>query len=463
MRGFGTVVTGTLVSGEMTADTDLELLPAGRRVRVRGLQGHGRSLAAAHAGQRVAVNLTGIEVAEVARGRVLASPGVFAPTRRLDAYVELLPGAKPLAHAARVRFHQGTGEFLGRVAIAAVDGARSPLASGPSSDDVRAIPAGGHAWVRIRLESPAVLTRGDRFILRAYSPSVTIGGGLVLDPDPPAGALRSNAARSRLAQSTPVTALASAEDDGRAVLAMLASRALQGMSERELIGRAGLTPSGARAMTSRLERSGQAVAASDRWIGADVALDAERRILATLDRHHAGDPTSDGLSREAVRAAIGRAVPVPVFEAIVRRLVDRGRIVARERLASAAHKPAVSVEDARLFEAIESVFRAAALNSADTAAVARQAGAEGAAVERAIHALVKKHTLVRVESLVFHRTALERLKADVAAMKSEGLRTIDVAGFKARYGLTRKFAIPLLEYLDRERVTRRAGEVRQIV
>jgi selenocysteine-specific elongation factor len=153
MKGFGTVVTGTLVGGEIAADAPLVLLPPATAVKVRGLQVHGRAADAARAGQRTAVNLAGVEVADVSRGDVLCTPDTFEATRRADVHVEMLADAKPLKHGARVRFHQGTSELLGRVAL---------------SDDR------GHA--RIRFEKPAVLTRGDRFILRTYSPPFTVGG-----------------------------------------------------------------------------------------------------------------------------------------------------------------------------------------------------------------------------------------------------------------------------------------------
>ena len=174
MKGFGTVLTGTLVSGAIHPDSSLRLLPSDRTAKVRGVQVHGRSADVAVAGQRTAVNVGGLDVADVSRGDVLCSPDAFEPTRRADLSVEMLPDAKPLKHGTRVRFHQGTSELLGRVAL---------------SSDAR--------YVRIRFEKPAVLTRGDRFILRAYSPPVTIGGGAVLDPHPPRGAIRTAAARAR--------------------------------------------------------------------------------------------------------------------------------------------------------------------------------------------------------------------------------------------------------------------------
>ncbi|MDE0831120.1 MAG: selenocysteine-specific translation elongation factor, partial [Vicinamibacterales bacterium] len=187
VKGFGTVVTGTLAAGQMTTDTVLRVLPRGWDIKIRGLQVHGVSQTVAVAGQRVAAKIAGVEVSEIARGDSVVTPGRFEATRRLDTLLALLPTSRPLKHGARVRFHQGTSEVLGRVAVGplvgdlGVDAVRDDE-TGERDNAPGDLKPGGHAFARLRLESPAVLTRGDRFILRAYSPPVTIAGGLVIDP-----------------------------------------------------------------------------------------------------------------------------------------------------------------------------------------------------------------------------------------------------------------------------------------
>ena len=168
MKGFGTVVTGTLVSGASASDDELVVQPRRAPVKVRGMQVHGPS-AEAVAGQRTAINLGGVEVGDVSRGETLAAPDAERDAA-IDAEIDLLPSAKPLKHGARVRVHNGTSKCSGA--------SRSPARRR------RGLPPGVPALVRVRLESPAVLTRGDRFIIRAYSPPMTIGGGVVLDPAP---------------------------------------------------------------------------------------------------------------------------------------------------------------------------------------------------------------------------------------------------------------------------------------
>jgi len=175
---------GSLLNGGRLA-----VLPPGRDAKVRGLQVHGRPQRSAEAGQRVAVNLGGVEVSDVVRGHTLADRGAFEPTRRLDVRLALLSDARPLRQGARVRFHCGTAEILGRVALS--------RETQPGDARDRTGPGEPAAYARIRLESPAVVTRGDRFILRAYSPLATIGGGVVLDPRPPRVSIRSAAGTER--------------------------------------------------------------------------------------------------------------------------------------------------------------------------------------------------------------------------------------------------------------------------
>src|SRR5258708_5552516 len=204
MRGFGTVVTGTLAQGTLRVDDELEILPPGRRVKVRGLQVHGAAQASASAGRRVAVNLRRGGVSDRGRGDTLPAAGAFDVTRRFDAAIELLPDAKPLRHGARVRFHHGTIELLGRVALAAEHSAAEHAeyadqkTGGPEA--LAELRPGRRAYARVRLEGPAVLTRGDRFILRQYSPAVTIAGGRVLDPAPGPAPIPAAPGRARVAR-----------------------------------------------------------------------------------------------------------------------------------------------------------------------------------------------------------------------------------------------------------------------
>jgi selenocysteine-specific elongation factor len=465
VKGFGTVVTGTLVSGRMREEDELSVLPRDLTVKVRGLQVHGRREGAADAGRRVAANLGGVDVADLARGDTLASPGAFEPTRRVDAVVDLLPDARVLRHGGRVRFHQGTTELLARVAVAAArggDGSAAEIAPGHS------------AYVRIRFEAPAVLTRGDRFIVRAYSPPVTIGGGVVLDPHPPRSAIRNTAALSRYrrldgshgdAAASDSAVLArpdrSAAASDSAVLAFMDERAGAGLPASALVSRAGLSAPEADATIARLAGNDRATRVGHLLVSPAVLRDLSTRLMAALTAHHASQPLSEGMSREEARERFfGRAAPA-VFEHVIAQLQAAQKIAGRDRLAVAGHHVSLSPEEARAQAAIERLFREGGLVPPPESTLPAAANVSAAVADRVAKLLLRQKTLVKVDSLIFHAEALAGLKADVQALK--GSARVDVSAFKERYGISRKYAIPLLEYLDRERVTRRVGDSRIVL
>jgi selenocysteine-specific elongation factor len=434
VKGFGTVVTGTLVSGAIGPEDVLALLPAGRAVKVRGVQVHGRHAASAAAGQRTAANLGGIDVTDIGRGDVLCTPAAFEPTRRADVRLELLPDARPLKHGARVRFHQGTTEVLGRVAL-----------SGETGD------------ARIRFERPAVLTRGDRFILRAYSPVVTIGGGIVLDPFPPRGAIRTVAGRARFA------ALAPDAPDADVVMRFVEEKGISGLPASALVSRAGLTPARAKAITRALVDSLRLTEVGELLVAYETMVNHAAAVLGLVHEHHAAQPLSPGLPREEARERLFGSAPLAVFDSVVRSLAGAGHIVARDTLALPGRQPSLTPAEARAREALTLVFRTAGFAPPDGRTAAVHAGVDAAVADRVLNLLVREKALVRLGELLFHPETLGKLKDDLKVLKASGTTRLDVTFFKERYGVTRKFAIPLLEYLDRERVTRRVGDARLIL
>ena len=437
MRGFGTVVTGTLTQGTLRVDDELVILPADRRVKVRGLQVHGASQPTAEAGRRVAVNLGGVEVADVRRGDTLTAAGAFAVTRRFDALVELLPDSKALRHGARVRFHHGTAELLARVALAStadpVEHAEPALAE---------LQPGRRAFARVRLEAPAVLARGDRFVIRQYSPPITIGGGTVLDPLPVRSPIRTAAAARRLVRL--------ASSDAEAAMAFVEESRAAGMAADALARRAGAVP------------SGPVVAVGSTLYSAAVVTDLETRLVAEVDAYHRAQPMSEGMPREEARERVFGAAAPALFDDVVQRLVKAGRLGGRDRLALPGRGVSLSDEEAKAQAALERVFQDAGLAPPDIAAAAASARVASAVADRVSKLLLRQKTLVRVDTLLFHADALGRLKREVAGMKGTAAK-VDVAAFKERYGISRKYAIPLLEWLDRERVTRRVGDARVIL
>ena len=269
MKGFGTVVTGTLLSGRLTHDDELVLQPSGRVVKVRGLHVHGKSQGEAVAGQRVAVNLSGVEVADITRGETLTSTDAVTVTRHADVQIELLPTARQLKHGARVRFHQGTRELVGRIVL----------------PDATHLEPGASACVRIYLDAPAALVRGDRFILRAYSPLATIAGGTILDPLPPRRGVRTAAGIARLQR------LRQSEQD--AVMAAIEEAGLCGLPLPQLSGRMGVASNQRQALVERLVHASLASEIGGTLVAASRLSAVEEAVVAAVTRYHA-EPSSRG-------------------------------------------------------------------------------------------------------------------------------------------------------------------------
>jgi selenocysteine-specific elongation factor len=447
MQGFGTVVTGTLVSGRVRVDDEMALVPGNRRVRVRGVQVHGRKREQGVAGERTALNLGGVEVSEIARGQTLCAPGSLTVTRRVDAVLDLLASARKLKHGARVRFHQGTAEVLGRVSLAG---------------SVSEIAPGDRAAVRLRLEAPVAVTRADRFVVRAYSPPVTIGGGEVVDPDPPRVGVRTPTALNRF----DALALPADGADDRAIMRMVHDSGAAALPIERLVPRAGAAPDDVAQLVMRLEQSGQVSVAADRLVANEILIERSNRLLGLVGDFHKGQPLADGLPREEARERLFARADPSVFDLVLERLASARRLVVRDRLALPGHRLELTPDEARARAAIEGAYKASGLKPPDAATLAAEKRLAPAVVEKMTSLLMRQKVLARVDTLVFHADALQQLKRDIQGLKESapgGRATVDVATFKDRYGVTRKFAIPLLEWLDRERVTKRMGDTRVVL
>ena len=462
VKGFGTVVTGTQSSGVIEGEGELTLMPAGRRVKVRGLQVHGEPRSRSRAGQRVAVNLAAIGVDHLQRGDTLTTEDGLCASRRFDGRVTLLAGARPLKYGARVRFHQGTSEVMARLAMGA---ARSTTGKGDGgvAEEVPEFPgvlaSGGSAFARLHLERPVALTRGDRFVLRAYSPMITIGGGVVLDPSPPGGRLRSVAGFERTRR------LDALDDDAAAVLTMVGETAGAGVTLGALAPRVGRTVAEVRRAAATLVEQGALVAMGERLVAAATAEAAREALLAIAGAYHRAHPLEPGLPREEARERLARQAGPALFDHVAQALVAAGRLAAGRHLVLSTHRIVLTDEETRVKDELAGLFLREGLSPPDPAVWARERGVDAALADRMLKLLVRDGTVERLETLLFHREVLERLRQDVAGLRAgagEPVR-IDVAWFKQRFGITRKFAIPLLEYLDRVRVTRRAGRERIVV
>ena len=433
VKGFGTVVTGTLISGAVSRDLEIEVYPAGRVLRVRGVEVHGERTERAVAGQRTALNLADIEPAGLARGDVLSEPGRFHAVRQIECRLELLPSAKPLKHRAPVHFHAGTAEIEAEVRL--FGGAT--------------LRPGETAYARLILRKPALLLPGDRFIILMFSPVVTIGGGVVIDIG-----VRRYARGFDVAHRLNVLGGANAA----ARIALLVREAAFGMAMAELVARTGMA---AAAIAQAAAVAGVvALPLASPWFVDSAWFEAARgRMEKTVGAFHLEHPLLDGMARAELRSSLAPDMPPFLLDALLAAsncVVAEGDIV---RLPG--HAVVLREDEGRARQAIERAFEQAGLAVPAVAEVLAKAGVEAARARTLLEILIREKRLIRVNrELVFHRSAMEKLRGMLAQRRST---SFGVPDFKQWTGISRKYAIPLLEYLDRTHVTRREGDQRVIL
>ena len=444
MKGFGSVVTGTLISGSVGAGDEVELFPGGERLRVRGVQSGGKAVERATPGQRTAVNLAGIEHTALKRGMVLATPGKFRKTRRIDARVELLASARKMKQGTRVHFHAGTAETIAEVFL----------------HRQKELQPGGSAFANLKLPDELLVLPGDRFIVRQFSPVVTIGGGAVLDP---------LARRPMLRDTGRVAYLETLEGGNREeILAAMTERAILGLGYEEIVARSAWMDREIRETAKKLSDAGRvrSVAAEPLLLVSEKAFaEVRRRILEKVEKFQKENPLLPGILREDLRASLGKRVRAETFRAALEELAAQKKLDAPgELVKKAGSEMTLQPEEVKAKDQIESAFAAAGLEVPAVKEVLAKLAIEAKRAERLLQILLREKNLVRVSpELIFHRQALAQLKERLASYKKSKGDRISVPTFKELTGITRKYAIPLLEYLDRERVTRRAGDERVIL
>ena len=448
MSGFGAVVTGTLIAGAIEEADELELLPVGRRVRVRGLQVHGTKVKRATAGQRTAVNLTGIETSELERGMVLAPANRLRPTPIIDARATILEDApRTLRSRQRVRLHIGAAEVLGRVRVL------------EESGEIR---TGASGFIQLRLEAPIVGVLGDRFILRSYSPQHTIAGGIIVDPFPPKHRARELAdVRGRL------NALLEGSPEER--VGALVGSSSHGLNRADIVARTAWREESVVAAIDSARTGGLIAEAGGQMFATATLADLKQNIVKDIHAHHAAEPLSRGLGLEILRGRYFAHSSPDLFRAVLADLQKDGALVIEKDIArSPEHARAVSGEDAVLRDRLEAVYREAKLAAPSISEAWSRAGVAASQQphgRKLIQVLIDSRKLVRVDGeMFFHASALDDLVRKLRAFAaSKPDRAIDVPAFKELAGISRKYAIPLLEYLDRERVTRREGDKRVVM
>jgi selenocysteine-specific elongation factor len=434
MKGFGTVVTGTLLSGTISVGETLTVEPGGRAVRVRGLQTHGHAEERVHFGTRVAINLAGIDASEVSRGQTAVPPDTLNAVSIIDVEAALLPEVRSLKHRAQVHFHAFTADTLATVSLY----------------DYRPVEAGTRRLIRLRLHSPQVLVPGDRFVLRQCSPAATIGGGVVVDAHP----------LPNLRKSKCLVWLEAVNG------APLALQLLLRVARR---GNAGITFSGLTAETGL--NSGALLRLMGPLINQNRLVQIPGDLLVTTDVLRAGvenitkrlktDAASSGIRRAELQNQTG--LSKELFDFLIEKLARGQKLRLNGEFVRQFESDAQTIgKDQAKLAAIADIYQAAGLVAPQAAEVAAMLQLSDAEMRRLMTLLLRDRILIKMgsEALYIHLSSLAQLRARISQLRGQ---TLDVTRFKQLTGLSRKYAIPLLEYLDRERVTRKDGDQRLVL
>jgi len=442
MKGHGTVVTGTLVSGSFRLGDDVLLYPGGLGSKVRGLQSHGSTAEEAEAGRRTAVNLAGLEVEQIERGDVLARPGTLFPSLVWDLELTLLASAKKeLKHRKEVHFHHGTREVLARLHFL----------------DREALAPGETCICQVRFSEPLVGVWGDRVVVRSFSPLRTIAGGRVVGP---AG----HKIKRFKPEAQALLARLAGDDPEDVLLAQLALAGSEGVTFARLMTMTDLESKALDKLVSSLLSKGRAFQfdREERALAAgEVVESLTAGLLAHLEAFHARNPMKPGASRGELASTWGRSLPDKLFHLVLERLVKAGRVVAEaEVLRLAGHKVSLASDQSKLRQTILDAYARGGQAPPNLSDVLDPLGVTFKEAAPVFKLLQDQGELVKVkEDMYFHAPVLADLRQRVETYLTEH-GDMGAPEFKEVGGLTRKYAIPFLEYLDKEKITVRVGDRR---
>jgi selenocysteine-specific elongation factor len=442
VTGFGTVVTGTLIAGEIAVGDDVEILPSGRTCKVRGIETHGKREERATAGKRVAVNLQGVEHAEIQRGNVIVPHGVFRTTRAVDARLDYLPSARgELRHRTILRLHSATYEVPAQVIL--LD--RDTLLPGES------------AFVQLRLKSSVLLLPGDAFVMRAYSPQTTVGGGRVLDPAPSRRKRRSDVALTLLKALDSGT-------DGEKVCLLVAESLYSGLSREEIALRSGLSLERAETVLSTLLSAGEVVMAvrEPQIIMAREAFESLKGfLLAGAEEYLRDNPMKGGIGKEELKGRLPKQSDPRIFGTLLKALEKGGKVVTdRDLVRPFGRKAAANSNQAGLREKITEMLLRGGIAPPTLREMAETLTRSEKELLEHLNFLGRDGRAIKITGDLFYAPEpIAAIREKLVSCLKES-KEITPGEFRDLTGLSRKFMIPLLEYFDREKVTIRVGNKR---
>lgn len=444
MKGFGTVITGTLISGQVQVGDNIMIYPSGVTSKVRGVQVHNETVNAAAAGQRTAINFQGLEKAEINRGDIVSIPGAMQSSYMLDLSLTYLPvNKKPLKNRTRVRFHAGTSEILGVLVLLEAD----------------ELTPGEKTVAQVHLESPLAQVKDDRFVIRSYSPVRTIGGGRILNPIPVKHKrLRPEVVEGiRGLQEGPPddNILYHARESGYRGIRLADLKLMINISDKKLETLLGtLMSNKSLVLVDKENRT---------YIHGDTAQRLKKEMAGHLDRYHQEYPLKPGMLKEELKSKFPGFAGEKLFTLMLNQQIKEGGVVLEEQTVRlAGHKVSLAVDQSRIREKFLDTYRAARLQPPYFKELVKTVDVDPGVAKDVLMLLVGEGLIIKIkEELYFHAEAVGALKDKLVSFLSEN-GEITTPQFKEMTGASRKYVIPLIEYFDAKNVTIRIGDIRKL-
>jgi len=440
MKGFGTIVTGTLLSGMISTEQEVDILPRGIRTKVRGIQSHNLTVQRSVAGQRTAVNLQGVDKAQISRGDIIVSAGFFTPTKTLDAKLDLLKQApRGLKTGARIRFYNTTQEAMGRITLL----------------EMNELPPGGETYVQLRLEQPVILQHGDRYILRFYSPMETLGGGMVLNPHT---RRHKQTTMEQSLENLRVLEKGSLEDK---LGIFVSGKGLAGMTEGEAIGTIAADKQEILTALASLAQKKALLRVDNLYVHASQLLTLEKRILDLINRYHKDNPLKPGIDKEELKGMLRMRLSAKVLNLVVDGLVKKKLI---ELEGPKLKVPGFKAARGAIQEEVKNKIVEAIRKGGTQPPVREELPALFSISEKDARDLLKlladEGRTIRInDSLHLDKEVVEKVREDLKRHLEEK-KEITMAEFRDLARTSRKFAVPLMEYFDSLKLTQRVGDKR---
>ncbi len=442
-EGHGTVITGTLIEGSVHLNDEIELYPTGLSARVRGLQVHTNAVETAYAGQRVAVNLAGVKKEDVQRGHTLAAPASMENSMMLDVKLKALPdSARVLRNGSRLHFYHGTKDLLAKLVLLGVD----------------ELKPGEEAYAQLRFTEEIATKKGDRFVVRFYSPIETVGGGVILDPRPPKHRRNNPAVQDSLKvreQGSATDNVLQAIEDGSSKFTPLKEIQKQLVMDDEAF----------RHELGTLVSEGRV-----RTVSAKVAVGAQylglllEKLRSLLSAYHKDNPLQAGMRRDELRGKLLPGLENSLADKVLALFEEDGEIVLKEqKVALAGFKIEYSEKEAQLAAEIERMFLAGGFSPPSLEEVLAHYPKDKPTAKRVFDALLESGTLTLASAQIFFHTSLVQKAQEETRVFIKENGSVTLAQFRDLVGTSRKFALPLLEYFDRERFTRMQGDARVLL